>query len=81
MKIVRRAANELPTVVAGVAAVLYIFGVQVPDDVLAQVTEQAEGLLAFAIWVYTRSQVDGPVTRKAKKNHDELTAPQFVNFP
>jgi predicted benzoate:H+ symporter BenE len=62
-----RAVNELPTAVAGVAAILYVFGVDLAEATVADVVEQGEAVLAFALWLYVRSQTDGPATRAEQK--------------
>ena len=65
----KRLANELPTIAAGVAAVLYVVGLELDLD---GIVERAEGIVAFVLWLLARQSVDGPVTLSAKRQHRKL---------
>ena len=58
----KRLVNELPTIAAGVAAVLYIFGINLTEAQLDAAVDNIEGLLGFLIWLQVRRNINGPVT-------------------
>ena len=68
-ELLKRLLNELPTIAAAVAAVLYVFG---GDVDLTAVLERAEGIVGFVLWLLARQSLDGPVTLHAKRQHKEL---------
>ena len=58
-----RLVNELPTIAAGVVAVLYVFGTDVAEADVTAVLDHAEAVVGFGLWLFIRSRTDGPVTR------------------
>jgi len=62
--ILKRTLNELPTIAAGTGAALYVIGL---DADLTGILERAEGIVGFALWLFARHQLAGPVTLHNKK--------------
>ena len=88
--ILKRTLNELPTIAAGAGAVLYVFGIDIGEATVADVVEQGEAVVGFAIWLLVRANIAGPVTL-ARRSQDEPdtatssawtanTPPEFVNY-
>lgn len=67
----KRLMNELPTIAAGVAAVLYVVsGTEVDEGFLNGLVGNLEAVLGFVVWLQVRRNINGPVT-----NHDLATLP------
>ena len=62
-----RLVNELPTIAAGIVAVLYVFGTDVAEADVSAVLDHAEAVVGFGLWLFIRSRTDGPVTRAQAK--------------
>ena len=71
MPTLKKLANELPSILVALWAVLRVFGIEVDQEIQSAVFEAASAGIGLGIWLLVRRNTDGPVTVYEKKKADE----------